>query len=58
MTEQLLRVPQVAQRLAISNGSVYRLLHSGDLKCVLVGKSRRVKVSDLDAYIEQISQAA
>lgn len=53
-----MRVPEVAAVLAVTPRSVYRLFASGDLKSVLVNGCRRIKRSDLDAYIERISRAA
>ena len=58
MTEQLLTVPDVAARLAISRTGVYDLFRAGVLPSVAVGSRRRVKTSDLDAYIDRISKAA
>jgi excisionase family DNA binding protein len=50
---QLLTIRQVAERLAVSERTVYALT-AGDppeLRSVLVGGSRRVEVAALDAYV-------
>lgn len=58
MTEQLLRVPEVAAVLACHRSGVYRLFNSGDLKSVQVNGKRRVLASELDRYIRQIVRDA
>jgi len=53
VAEQLLRVDEVAEFLAVSRRSVYRLVQSGQLRCVRVGAaSPRIRVGDLIAFIE------
>lgn len=47
----LLKVPQVAKRLGVSEPTVWRLLRSGDLESIVVGaRSRRVSPAVVEAY--------
>ena len=54
MTERLLRVNEVADRLGTTYRTVYRRIHAGLLKGTLEGSQWRVKESDLDAYIQSL----
>lgn len=45
-------VSEVARQLRVSNMTVYRLINAGDLPAVRVGKSYRIRDTDLDAYLE------
>jgi excisionase family DNA binding protein len=56
MDTALLRLTEVADQLRVSRATVYRLIASGDLAAVHVGKRRltRVERSALDAYIERL----
>lgn len=54
----LLRVPQVAKRLGISEASVWRLASSGELKSLKIGRARRVAPEDIAAYIAGLRQGA
>lgn len=49
----LLRPAEVAERLKLAPRTVYRLVETGELAVVYVGRRRaaRVRVSDLDAYL-------
>jgi excisionase family DNA binding protein len=48
-----LTVGEVAEMLRISNMTVYRLISSGQLPAVRVGKSYRVREEDLDRYLAE-----
>jgi excisionase family DNA binding protein len=51
-SDRLLRIPEVQERLQKGRADVYALLKSGALPSVLLGpRSRRIRESDLDAYI-------
>jgi excisionase family DNA binding protein len=50
--ERLLKVPEVAERMAVSRTTVYELMMSGSLRSVKIGKSRRVPETALDAWIQ------
>ncbi len=49
--DELLTIPEVAQRLKISTYRGYELAREGRVKSVRFGKSVRVKASDLASYI-------
>ena len=51
--EELLTIGQVAARLKLSQYRAYELCRHGELKAIRLGKSVRVKPSDLDAYVAQ-----
>lgn len=48
---ELLKVPQVAKRLGVSEPTVWRLVGSGELESLKVGRSRRIAPASLEAYI-------
>jgi excisionase family DNA binding protein len=47
----LLKAEQVAEILNISRAWAYRLMQSGEIPTVCIGKARRVRPSDLQYYI-------
>lgn len=53
MSTVLLTVPQVADRLNVSRGTVYNLLESGELASLKVRGSRRVLDSSVEQYIAE-----
>ena len=48
---RLLTVTEVATRLRVSNMTVYRLVNSGEMPAVRIGKSYRIYAHDLDKYL-------
>jgi excisionase family DNA binding protein len=46
-----LTVAEVARTLRVSNMTVYRLVNSGELPAVRVGKSYRLREEDIDKYL-------
>lgn len=48
----LLRLEQVASRLAVSPSTVRRLIRRGDLPVVRVGRQLRVRPADLADFIQ------
>ena len=48
---RLLRVREVAEALAVSNMTVYRLIRDGHLRAFRVGHSWRVPEANLQAYL-------
>ena len=51
-------VAEVAGQLRVSNMTVYRLIQSGQLAAVRVGRSYRIREADVDRYLaEQYTQA-
>jgi excisionase family DNA binding protein len=49
---QFLTVAEVAKMMRVSKMTVYRLVHSGDLPAVRVGKSFRVPEKAVHTYLE------
>jgi len=49
----LVTVAEVAERLSVSRMTVYRLVHSGELPALRVGRSYRVPKAAVDAIVEQ-----
>ncbi|MFP4636418.1 MAG: helix-turn-helix domain-containing protein [Nitriliruptoraceae bacterium] len=47
----LMTVAEVAEALRVSNMTVYRLIKSGELPALRVGKNYRIRESDLEAYL-------
>lgn len=50
--EPLLTVAEVADVLRVSNMTVYRLIKSGQLPAIRVGKNYRIRRPDLDDYLD------
>ena len=49
---------EVADLLRVSNMTVYRLIKSGELRAVRVGKAYRLLEDDVDAYLaDRFTQA-
>lgn len=53
--ERLLTVSEVADHMRVSSMTVYRLIKSGSLKAVRVGKNYRIRANDLDSYLQSSS---
>lgn len=51
--EPLLTVGEVAGLMRVSNMTVYRLIKSGQLGAVRVGKNYRIRRSDVDRYLDE-----
>lgn len=49
--DHLLTVAEVASVLRVSAMTVYRLIRSGDVPALRVGKSYRIRQRHLDAYL-------
>lgn len=52
MTDTLLTAAEVADQLRVSTMTIYRLIRSGELAAVRVGRNYRVRQRDLDAYLD------
>lgn len=60
MTEKLLRVKDVAERLNVHLCTAYELIHEGKLPFLRVGSGRgtiRVRPADLDRFISDSMEA-
>ncbi len=51
--EPLLTVGEVANLMRVSNMTVYRLIKSGQLSAVRVGKNYRIRRGDVDRYLTE-----
>jgi excisionase family DNA binding protein len=52
VTGALLTVAEVAAGMRVSNMTVYRLIKSGELPAVRVGKGYRIRESELQRFLE------
>ena len=55
VTGGLLTVAEVAAAMRVSNMTVYRLIKSGELPAVRVGKGYRIRSSELQRFLEERS---
>jgi len=53
-TNQLLKIPAVAQRLSLSRSKVYGLIADGKIKTLKIDKSVRVSEEALQSFIDDI----
>lgn len=49
---RLLRVREVADALAVSNMTVYRLIRDGELRAIRVGHGWRIAEADLTTFLQ------
>lgn len=52
----LLRVEEAAARLGIARTSMFKLIRTGEVRSVQVGRLRRVPVACLDEYVDHLLQ--
>lgn len=57
-SNKLLTVNEVANILRVSNMTVYRLVKSGQIPAIRVGKNYRIKESDVNEYLTKGTQRA
>lgn len=50
--DPLLTVREVADAMRVSHMTVYRLIKSGALAAIRVGRNFRIRASELEAYLE------
>ncbi len=48
---RLLRIEDVADRLAVSRSMTWKLIAHGQLRSVRIGRAVRVRPADLEAYV-------
>jgi excisionase family DNA binding protein len=59
MNDKLLyRIPEVAEYLNVSRSKVYELLKSEELQSVRIDRTRLVRRSDLELYVEALTAAS
>jgi excisionase family DNA binding protein len=49
----LLTVPELARTLKKGRTSIYRLVHDGSIRAVIVGETLRFRPEDVEAYLER-----
>jgi len=54
--EPLYTIREAARVLRVQRETVYRYMQSGALKYVIVGKVRRIRESDLQAFVREPAQ--
>ncbi len=55
MENYLLTVRESSKALGIGRSTLYGLVMNGDIKSIKIGSSRRIKRSDLEAYVESLN---
>ncbi len=53
--DRLLTVAEVADIMRVSNMTVYRLIKSGQLAAIRVGKNYRIRESEIERYLSERS---
>jgi len=53
LDDHLLTVREVAGAMRVSNMTVYRLIRAGDLRAIQIGKSYRIRESEVGRYLEE-----
>lgn len=53
MELQLLKSDEVAEILKISRAMAYKLMQRGEIPTIKIGSAVRVRVEDLEKYVEQ-----
>lgn len=53
----LLTVRETARALGIGRSTVYELIHAGELEVIHIGRSCRVPVAVIEAYVERLKQS-
>lgn len=53
MELQLLKSDEVAEILKISRAMAYKLMQRGEIPSIKIGSAVRVRVEDLEKYVEQ-----
>lgn len=54
----LLRIPEAAQRLALSRSKLYELIYRGEIRTVRIGRAVRIAESELDRFIRDRTDAS
>ena len=52
----LITVPEAARRLAISRSHLYQHLQRRALPSVRIGRARRIRVMDLEAFVKRLQE--
>jgi excisionase family DNA binding protein len=52
-SEILLTIEEAGRRLSVGRSVMYQLIKNGSVQSCIIGKSRRIPVSSLQAFIEE-----
>lgn len=55
--DRLLTVHEVADLMRVSTMTIYRLIKTGDLRAARVGRSYRLRASDVESYLDRGMEA-
>jgi excisionase family DNA binding protein len=55
--ELLIDLDEAARRLSMCRRSVQTLVYASELRAVRIGRSRRISVADLEAYVNGLREA-
>jgi excisionase family DNA binding protein len=58
MTTQLITIDQAAARLSMSKAFIRARIADGSIPALKIGRSVRIALTDLDAYLERQRRAA
>jgi excisionase family DNA binding protein len=50
--ERLLKVEEICERLSLGRTLIYQLIATGEIPSVAIGRARRVREADLDAWVQ------
>jgi excisionase family DNA binding protein len=53
---RLLRIQQVSETLSVSSSMAFKLVATGQLRSIRIGRAIRIRPADLEAYIEQAAR--
>ncbi len=56
VSKLLITVSEAGRVLAISRSKVYELMEAGYIPSVCIGRSRRIRVSDLEAFVDSVER--
>lgn len=52
----LLTVEQAAERIGIGRTTMFALIRDGEVRSVRIGRLRRIRLTDLEAYVNSLAQ--
>ena len=58
MSERLLTIPEVAERLRVSTRTVLRLIASGQLRVLKIGRRTLIMEREVDAFLAAAARRA
>jgi excisionase family DNA binding protein len=55
---RLLRIEDVADRLSVSRSMAWKLIATGELRSIRIGRAVRIRPADLEAFLDSAERAA